>query len=134
MRQFLLFIIAVFMMLYLAGCRSTRSVAPSPVVLHDTVYRSVVQRDSVFVDRWHTQWQNGDTIFLHDSIYCWRDRAVHDTVKVREEVPVEMPKEVVREVEKPLSWWQGLMIRIGYIVLIGFVGYIGYRVWQRRYK
>ena len=117
------------LVLALAGC-SRQTAAPVAVPVHDTVFLSLVQHDSIYVNRWHTQYQRGDTIIVHDSIDRWRDREVHDTVRLIKEVPAPYPVEV--EVERELSWWEALQLSL-FPILLGFsVIVILYWLWRRR--
>ena len=48
---------------------------------HDSV-RTELRIDTIYKDRWHKEYQKGDTIFIHDSIDRWRVRYVyiHDSI------------------------------------------------------
>ena len=53
--------------------------------------------DTIYRDRWHKEYQKGDTVFIHDSIDRWHNRYVyiHDSIDnsrtdtVWQQVPVE---------------------------------------------
>lgn len=77
------------------------SCAPAKVV---TEYRdryitkTELRIDSVWRDRWHTEYTRNDTVYIHDSV--WVDR-LHtnvrtDTLTIRDSIPY--PVEVVKEV------------------------------------
>lgn len=85
----------LFLILILSAC------APAKVV---TEYRdryitkTELRIDSVWRDRWHTEYTRNDTVYIHDSV--WVDR-LHtdvrvDTVHVRDSIPYQV--EVTREV------------------------------------
>lgn len=94
----------------LAGCRTMRVIEQVPVEVHDTMYQKVVQRDSIYTDRWHTVEVKGDTVFVTDSHISVTYRTVTDTAYKYVEKPVTVTVEQIKEVEKPLRWWQkGLM-------------------------
>ena len=82
------------------------------VWLHDSI-RVREKGDSVWVERWHTQWRDRLRV---DTIY----RETHDTI------PQPYPVETIKMVEKELSWWQRLRLWIGNIGLLGILGVIGY--------
>ena len=105
----------------LSGCTTTKYV---PVISHstdtliqtrtqyDSIYMSdsiyisdFVRTDTVFrtVERWHTQYRDR---WRHDTIY----QARHDTIP--------QPYPVTEYVEKPLVWWQKVLIWIGIIALM----------------
>lgn len=137
--RLLLTAILSFMMIGLEGCTSTRCVAPPPAFLHDTVYQARIQHDSVYVDHFIEVSKMGDTVYRTRTEYVYRERTVHDTVFKVEEVPVEVPVYVEAEAstteQRGLSWWQGLMIRLGWLFLgvVGVVGvFRGVRVWLKR--
>lgn len=58
----------------------------------DSTYQSsnniqhVIERDSIYIDRWHTEWIMGDTVHHRDSIYCYVEKAVHDTINTTDTV------------------------------------------------
>lgn len=78
-----LFLFALLSALY--GC--SRKTVSEIVTVHDTVYQSATsvqhtkERDSIYIDRWHTEWLQGDTVHQRDSIYCHVEKTVHDTIK-----------------------------------------------------
>lgn len=110
----------------LSGCRQTEYIT---VPIHDTTYAVREVHDSTFIDRWHTHTVSGDTIFIHDSIYESHVEWKHDTTRVVEEKPVEVP--VVKEVEKELSWLQRTLIYIGIGALIAVVLKIGWKLLKK---
>jgi hypothetical protein len=91
----------------------------------DSIYVSdsthIVERnDTVKIERWHTKYKE---IQVHDTIYI----ATHDTI------PDPYPVEVVKKVEKELSWWQKMRMKIGSVALVllfGFVVYQLFRLWR----
>jgi hypothetical protein len=50
-----------------------------------------------------------------------------DTIHVRDSIPVPYPVEVVKEVEKSLTWWQQTRLHVANIIMwvIGLMGLIG---------
>ena len=101
----------------LSGCSDTKYIT---VPVHDTTYTVREVHDSTYIDRWHTRTLNGDTVYVHDSIYESHVEWKHDTLKVVEEKPVEVP--MVKEVEKELSWLQQTLIYIGWAVIVYLIG------------
>ena len=105
----------------LSGCTTTKYV---PVISHstDTLIQTRTQYDSIYlsdsiyisdfvrtdtvfrtVERWHTQYRDR---WRHDTIY----QARHDTIP--------QPYPVTEYVEKPLGWWQKVLIWIGIIAMM----------------
>lgn len=92
-RLFLLFAIAATII----ACK-TQQLQTVPQT-HDSVrVQMEVRVDSIWRDRWHTEYVKGDTVHIFDSVYVdrfrWRDRvdsiAVHDTIPYEVQVPTRM--------------------------------------------
>ena len=127
MNCFKFFAIATTVFL-LSGCRDTKYIT---VPVHDTTYTVREVHDSTYIDRWHTRTLNGDTVYVHDSIYESHVEWKHDTLKVVEEKPVEVP--MVKEVEKELSWLQQTLIYIGWAVIVYLIGKLVLKFIKRRF-
>ena len=106
------------LLLCLTGCKTVREV---PVVVEhstervsvDVVRDTVLRRDSVY------HYVQGDTVVIerwHHTVSV-RERGKADTVVTVREVPVEVA--TVREVERPLSWWQRGLMWLGVLLLGG---------------
>ena len=113
-------------LILLCGCQGTREVVRE-VPVHDTTYIAKVQHDSTYIDRWHEVIRKGDTVYDTKIINKYRDRMVHDTVKVVEEVPVEVETERVVEVAKPLGWWQKTLMWAGGIGLLALAAALAWK-------
>ena len=128
------FVIGLILALALAGCsRKTTVPIAEPVYIHDTTETVRMVHDSTYIDRWHTQWLSGDTVFIHDSIDRWHSVVKNDTAWMYREVPVL--QKVPVEVEKKLNWWQKFRMRAGDVLLIAAILgllYLGYRIWRRK--
>lgn len=126
------------MLVTLAGCKTHERIVEVERVRTDTTYITKHQRDSVWlhdsihvkdkgdtvtIERWHTKYIERTT---HDTIY----HATHDTL------PLPYPVEVVKKVEKPLTWWQRTRLHVANIVLLLLVIYGGAKLWKlyRRLK
>ena len=95
-----------------ASCRSVRTIAiDKPVYIHDTLHTESVRVDSVAVTKWHTEYMQGDTVRLIDSIYIRQTSYKHDTIREIQEKPVEVEKVV--EVERKQSKLHKIMIGSG---------------------
>ncbi len=111
--------------LLLVGCSSVLKTTEVPVYLYDTTEVVRYERDSIYIERWHTEYAQGDTVYRTDSVYAWRYLYKHDTTWVYRDVPVEVEKRVERE----LTWWQQFRLRaFGWIVL----GVLCYVAWKTR--
>ena len=118
-------ILAMLMFFALCGCKSARATVEIPVLIHDTTQTVRELHDSTFIDRWHTQWISGDTIYIHDSIDRWHSIIRRDTAYWYREVPVLQKVEV--EVEKQLTKWQKFKMKSFWWFAVGLIGYILFR-------
>lgn len=96
----------------LASCRSVRTIAvEKPIYIHDTLSVERVRVDSVEVTKWHTEYMQGDTVRLVDSVFIRQTSYKHDTIRETQEKPVEVEKVV--EVERKQSKLHKIMIGSG---------------------
>ena len=111
----------------LASCTTERIVTVEKV-RNDTTYINKVQRDSVWlhdstfvkvagdtvwIERWHTKWQNH---LEHDTIY--RSRV--------DSVPAPYP--VTQYVEKPRSKFEKGIMGVGFLSLMALVVFIAFKI------
>lgn len=123
--------VVVAVALLLQGCRT-----PAPTIVErvrtDTAYVSKIQRDSVWLHDsvMVERWLRGDTVFeFRDRWHVkYVERLRVDTVYRARVDSVPVPYEVVKEVERRLSWWQRLRLGLGSAVLLGLVGFVGWRL------
>ena len=119
----------VALCLMLIGCKAVKQTVEVPVYVHDTTYVAKEVHDSTFIDRWHTEYQKGDTIFITNEVTKIVTKIKTDTAYKYIEKPVVVSKTETVEVEKPLSWWQKTFVWIGVLCLIGIVLWL---VWKFR--
>ena len=117
----LIIIAALAMLLCLCACKTQTKVVQVPTYLHDTttVYRYNVRhdtlhsytRDSVYM------YVKGDTVYHNAVRYIDNSRVVYrcDTVHSNKVVerPVVVTKTEIKEVEKQLTKWQRLKMKLG---------------------
>lgn len=125
--------IIIAMVLVLSGCKTRTVVVTVPEVRTDTLIITKSQRDSIWlhdsvhvsektendtvwleVKKWHTKYIETRT---RDTIYI----ATHDTI------PHPYPVEVIKEVEKELTWWQKTKMWVGGIAMLLLLAWF---VWQ----
>ena len=103
---------------------------PTPTNSHDSSRDSIrteYVHDSVYIDRWHTQYMKGDTCYIHDSIDRWRNKYVyiHDSIDnsridtIYQTVQVEKPYNQVL-VNSGIALWVLIVLFI-IAVIIGIV-------------
>ena len=113
--------------LLLTSCKGLKQTVEVPVYIHDTTYKTKEVHDSTFIDRWHTEYQKGDTIFITNEVTKIVTKLKTDTAYKYIEKPVVVSKTETVEVKKPLSWWQKTFVWIGVLCLIGIVLWL---VWK----
>lgn len=110
--------VLVALFLSFIGCKTLPPIIPQ--TQRDSTHTRIETRvDTFWRDRWHTEKQRGDTIFIHDSIYLenikYRDRV--DSIVVRDSIPypVEVPVRVRNGYDKFTA--RGFWVFIGIIFL-----------------
>ena len=125
--------IIIAMVLVLSGCKTRTVVVTVPKVRTDTLIITKSQRDSIWlhdsvyvsektendtvwleVKKWHTKYIETRT---RDTIYI----ATHDTI------PQPYPVEVIKKVERDLTWWQKTKMWVGGIAMLLLLAWF---VWQ----
>jgi hypothetical protein len=129
-----LLMILIATVLMLTSCTATKVVEVEKVRI-DTTYITKWQRDSVWLHDSIMVTDKGDTIRIERWHTKYVEKQVHDTtyVATHDTIPQPYSVEVVKEVEKELSWWQRLRLWIGNIGLLGILGVIGYygvKLWR----
>ena len=111
-------VFAVLLGWLLMGCTTTKYVQ-IPEYHNDTVRVTQYQRDSIYMHDSILVRQRGDTVTVERWHTRWRDRWQHDTLYISktDSVPTPYPVEVVKEVKKPLTWWQQTRMHVGGIVI-----------------
>lgn len=110
------------------GCRGVKTITVEvPVPVHDTTAVVKEVHDSTYVDRWHTVYQKGDTVYDTKTITIMKTLTRTDTAYKVIERPITVTRTETVKVEKPMRWWQkGLMwTGCGLLVLI-----MGGAVWM----
>jgi hypothetical protein len=108
----LIALLLAMLVVFTASCRSVRTIAvDKPIYIHDTLHTESVRVDSVEVTKWHTEYMQGDTVRLIDSVYIRQTNYKHDTIREIQEKPVEVEK--IIEVERKQSKLHKMMIVSG---------------------
>lgn len=121
--RFQLFAILITLLLVCCSCGSTKMV--TPLVEHvqkDTIYLSNIQYDSIYIfqerDRdYHRRLgtlERGtlepDTVFIKDVSAEYRYKLLRDTVRIvqRDSIPYEETVTEIKEIQRPLTWFDHL--------------------------
>lgn len=118
-----LVVAVVLMSLCTTSC--SRRVVEVPHVIVDWQRDTLMQTDSIYIDRWHTLTMSGDTVFRIDSVLVerWKVRSDIREVIKHDSITVPMVVETVKEVptrtayDKTISWLFWLGILSGAVVL-----------------
>jgi hypothetical protein len=128
--QTILAALAVAAFLVCFGCSPKVQPSLRPTTDSTRVHYEI-KYDSIFIDRWHTIKEKGDTIFVHDSIFIekWREKHTRDTLCVRDSVPYEVPKYIRQrngyDRFTARGFWIMIALAIGYIALRIFLRFKG---------
>ena len=115
----LVVLITILLCAMCTGCTTTQYI---PVIEHhtDTLIQTKVQHDSIYVHD-STIVEKGDSIIKIEHWHTkYVDREVHDTTYISktDSIPVPYPVETIKELEKPLTWWQKALMWLGVIPVI----------------
>ena len=126
MKRFIL----VLLVLLTASCAVLKQ---KPVVTQrDTIYISKdnteKQIDSIYIEKEKIVKEKGDTVYVTEYLYKykdrWRDKEVHDTTYVDKEV------EVIKEVEKKLTKTQNFFLNFGKLITLLLAVLLGYEIYR----
>lgn len=121
-------LITVFL---LSSCGAARYIK-NPVIQKDTVYVAShdveIQKDSVCVYKDKIIKEKGDTIYIKETLYeykdRWRDKEVHDTLYV------DRIQKITKTVEKKLTGLQKFFLTAGKILTLLLLAFIGYKIYN----
>ena len=129
----LAFILGLILCWVFSGCSSPKQLTTT--IHHattDTIYKTKVERDSIYCHDsiFVNVYQRGDTIFKEHTRWLtrWRDRLLIDTVYQSRTDTLTLYREVTREVERRLSWWQRTQMYIGDMALILLIVLVLYKL------
>ena len=121
----------------LTACTTTKVVTVEKVRT-DTTYITKWQRDSVWLHDSIRVREKGDSVFVERWPTQFVEREVHDTLYQAKTDSIPVPYEVVKEVPAELTWWQRVRLWLGNAVLLAllavavYYGYRFYKVWRFR--
>jgi len=108
-----------------------REIVEVPVFSHDTLIVTTTARDSIFIHDsiYQHDYARNDTVFIETTRWklSYRDRVCTDTVYQSKTDSIPYPVEVVKEVEKELTWWQTTRLYIANFLLLILAIYVGWK-------
>ena len=129
-RKVTAFAMTLILCAFLSSCKVLKKTVEVPVYIHDTTYTAKEVHDSTYVDRWHTIEVKGDTVYVRDSHMSVTYRTITDTAYKYIEKPVTVTVEQIKEVAKPLSWWQKALMWSGVAALVVLLAVLLAKFWQ----
>ena len=121
------YIFIVLMACLMTGCKHVEYVTV-PVEHTDTLIISKHQRDSIYVHDSTYIKEKGDTVMIERWHTRWRDRIVRDTIYKSKLDSIPYPVEVIKEVPRPLTKTQIVMMIVGFVCTALVVIYIGKKI------
>ena len=131
-RKVMAFAMTLVLCIFLSSCKALKKTVEVPVYIHDTTYTAKEVHDSTYIDRWHTIEVKGDTVFVTNEQITVKWRTITDTAYKYVEKPVTVTVEQIKEVAKPLSWWQRTLMYMGVAALALLVLWVVWKVALRR--
>lgn len=113
-------VVAIIVCVAIGGCTTVREVTVERVRT-DTLLQSSNIRDSIYLRDSVIVREKGDTLIVERWHTAWRERLVHDTVYRTHTDTLVSISERVKEVRKPLTWWQQMRMAVGDVAVIGSV-------------
>ena len=104
----------------LGSCTTVREVTVERVRT-DTLLQSCNIRDSIYLRDSVIVREMGDTLWVERWHTAWRERLVRDTIYRTHTDTLVSISERVKEVKKPLTWWQRTRMAVGDVAVIGVV-------------
>ena len=126
-------IIACVMMTLCTGCKSVETVV---VKEHhtDTLMITKHQRDSVWLHDSIRVTEKGETVRIEKWHTKYIEKAVHDTLYQSKRDSIPYPVEVIKKVEKDLTWWQQTRMHLGGIVFWMMIIFGAGWIIQKKFK
>ena len=107
----------------IVGCSATRQVTQIVRdVQKDTIYLSNVQYDSIYIMQDKFVDRSRDTLYIKDKSIEYRYKLLRDTVRIvqRDSIPYEVTVTEVKEITRPLTWFDHLT-RASFWFLFGVI-------------
>lgn len=116
-----LYALGILTLLTVYGCATPKHVTQHVErISRDTIYINSQQHDSIYIYKDRLIDRSRDTVYLKDISVEYRYKFLHDTLRViqRDTIPVEVTVTEVKEITRPLTWFDHLT-RLCFWFLIG---------------
>ena len=120
-------IIILLVLLMLTGCTTTKYVTV-PEYHTDTMMVTKQQRDSVWLHDSIRVTEKGDTVRIEKWHTKYVEKQVHDTVYQSKRDSIPYPVEVIKEVQRPLTKTQIVMMIVGFVCTFLVIAYMGRKI------
>lgn len=131
-------LILVMLLFICVACKTPTKYIEVPVQVETvrTEYINKLYKDSIFVHDSIDRYISGDTVYQlkYKYIYKYMNRTdtVHKTDSIQIPVEIKTTEVKVQEVEKPLKWYQSVLMYLGF----GFIAillYVAYKFIRRKF-
>ena len=129
-RFFLQFLLIVAILASISSCRTVRVIEQVPVYIHDTTQSVSTQRDSIYIDHFREVVEKGDTVYVTNNQMTVKYITRTDTAYKVVERPVEVVREQIKEVEKPLSKLHKCVFFSGLCALLAVFAWLTVRIFR----
>lgn len=112
------YIILCLMTFLIMSCKTTQTIEQSHQAEIVTQIQYVERVDSIYVDRYHTEYMKGDTVYKVDSIFLSKLQYIKDTSVIHDTITNIKVEHQTSIIEKKVPQWWPVYLAIG-IVLFG---------------
>lgn len=111
----------------------TDSIRTTDSIIHEKE-TTIMQLDSVAMAKYGIQLKSAERAWLVKTAEIQRQIERLEAMSIQKDSvhdSIPYPVEVIKEVPAKLSWWQGLLVRLGYVSLIFVAVFVLYRRFRR---
>lgn len=127
-------VIVVAIALMIIGLSSCKQIQYVPMIEYrtDSVYVERIKYDSIEIKV--KEYSRQDTVYRDSIVVRYKHRV--DTIYKVDRDSIPYPVEVVKEVERSLNWYEKIMIRLGWCLIVLIVAIVGWKVfkWYRKIR
>ena len=130
MKNYLLLSFVAVASTLFAGCATRRQIHLIERVTKDTIYLNKVQYDSIYIDKAKYVDRTRDTLLSQDKVVESRDKRLRATSRIHQidSIPVIREVEVIKEVPRPLPWYDKICRAIAVTTVLALVMYLSRKI------